>query len=319
MRIEFAKGYEYIPHLAKELYNVQYRGGGVSDIFRHEEIDGPALASRFNEGDDVPAAVIRLGYTKNVQVYRIGEAVSVSWHLRHHNKYPEMMQAIFKLGARVAERMELDLTHRFTFATVTSYTDKDGTSVTTTSGDTLAMLSTAHTITGSSSTYRNRLANNPALSIGSLESAESIGAQQMIDNGGVRVFPRYDTIVVGTDATQQNIAYKIVNSVSPRDESNANVANPYMKKYRVLILKYMDSLASGAYDSTKNKYWFLVDSMNSGLVCDVTENPHITAPTPGGNGDNFWNENWTFKATATYGIELLQPRGVIGSTGDGVA
>jgi hypothetical protein len=302
--------------VAKQLYEVRDVGGGVGDIFRVEEIDGPALASRFNEGEDIPNAVIRLGYSKNVQVYRIGESVSITWHLRHHGKYPEMMQAIYKLGARVAERVELDLTHRVTFASATSYTDKDGTTVATTCGDGYQLAYTAHTITGSSSTFRNRLSNNPALAIGALEAAESIGAQQMIDNSGVRVFPRYDTIVVGTDATQQNIAFKIINSISPQDETNSNVANPYQKKYKVLVLRYLDSSASGAYNSSYNKIWALVDSSNSGLYCYVTENPHITAPTAGGYGDNFWNENWTFKATACYGIEALQPRGIIWSSGD---
>lgn len=291
----------------------------MGDIFRVEEVDGPGLASRFTEGGDIPNAQINLGYSKNIQVYRIGESIVITWWLRHHGKYPEMMENVRKVGEAVAERMELDLTHRFTFATVTSYTDKDGNTVTTTGGDGFQMLYTLHTITGTSDTYRNRIATNPAFSIGALESAESIGSQQMIDNAGRRVFPRYDVIMTGTDATQQNLIQKVINSVSPRDEVNSGVTNPYQKKYRMLVLKFLDSTAASVYDSTKNKYWFLVDSSNTGLYCYVTENPHMTSPTPGGAGDNFFNENWTFKATATYGIELLQARGIIGSTGDGTA
>lgn len=318
-KIEFKKGFEYIKPAARQLYTVRQMGGGVGDVFRVEEIDGPALAARFTEGNDVPTSQINLGYSKNIQMYRIGQSVVITWWLRHHGKYPEMMENVRKLGEAVAERMELDLTHRFTFATVTSYTDNDGNTVATTAGDGLAMLSTVHTVTGVSTTYRNRIANNPALSIGALESAESIGSQQMIDNAGRRVFPKYDTIVTGTDATQQNIAMKIINSVSPRDESNAGVMNPYEKKYKMLVLKFLDSAADSTYNSAKNKYWFLVDSSNTGLYLYVTENPHMTAPTPGGAGDNFFNENWTFKATAAYGLELLQARGIIGSSGDATA
>lgn len=319
VKIEFKKGFDYVAPAARQLYTVRNVGGGMGDIFRVEELDGPGLAKRFNEGEDIPNEVINIGYSKNVQVYRIGEAITITWHLRHHGRYPEMMDAVRKCGMGVAERMELDLTHRFTFATVTSYTSMDGLTISTTAGDGLAMLSTAHTVTGVSTTYRNRIATNPAFSIGALEAAESIGSQQMIDNAGRRVFPKYDTIVTGTDATQQNIIQKVINSTSPRDESNAGVMNPYEKKYKMLVLKFLDSTATSAYDSTKNKYWFLVDSSNTGLYCYVTENPHITAPTPGGAGDNFFNDNWTFKATATFGIELLQARGIIGSTGDGVA
>lgn len=319
VKIEFKKGFEYIKPAARELYSVVQKGGGVGDIFRVEEVDGPGLAARFNEGSDIPNDVINLGYSKNIQMYRIGLSIPITWWMRHHGKYPEMMQNVYKVGEAVAETMELDLTHRFTFATVTSYVNKDGITVSTTAGDTNQMLYTAHTVTGVSATYRNRLANNPALSIGALEQAMSIGAQQMIDNAGRRVFPKYDTIVLGTDATQQNIAMKIINSISPRDESNSGVSNPYQNKFKTLILKFLDSTATSAYDSTKNKYWFLVDSSNTGLFCYVTENPHVTSPTPGGAGDNFFNEDWTFKSTATYGIELLQARGIIGSTGDGTA
>jgi hypothetical protein len=291
----------------------------MGDIFRVEEVDGPGLASRFLEGADVPNAQINLGYSKNIQVYRIGESIVITWWLRHHGKYAEMMENVRKLGEAVAERMELDLTHRFTFATATSYTDKDGNTVTTTAGDSLAMLSTVHKVTGVSTTYRNRVATNPQFSSGALEAAENIGNQQMIDNAGRRVFPKYNCIVTGSDVVQQHIIQKVINSTSPREEINSNVINPHRNKYSMLVLKFLDSDATSAYDSTKNKYWFLVDTSNTGLYCYVTENPHMTSPTPGGAGDNFFNENWTFKATATYGIELLQARGIIGSTGDGTA
>jgi hypothetical protein len=318
-KIEFKKGYEYIQPVARQLYNVRQVGGGMGDIFRVEEIDGPGLASRFTEGADVPNGQINLGYSKNVQVYRIGESIVITWWLRHHGKYAEMMENVRKLGEAVAERMELDLTHRFTFATATSYSDKDGNTVSTTGGDGLAMLSTSHTVTGVSSTYRNRVAGNPQFSAGALEAAENIGNQQMIDNAGRRVFPRYDTIVTGSDVVQQHVIQKVINSLAPVDALNSNVMNPHRNKYKLLVLKFLDSTATSVYDSSKNKYWFLVDSSNTGLYCYVTENPHMTAPTPGGAGDNFFNENWTFKATSTYGIELLQPRGIIGSTGDGTA
>lgn len=319
VKIEFKKGFDYIKPAARQLYKVDQVGSGMGDIFRVEEIDGPGLAARFTEGADVPNDQINLGYNKNIQVYRIGKSIVITWWLRNHGKYAEMMENVYKVGQSVAERIELDLTHRFTFSAVTSYVDNDGNTVTTTAGDGLAMLSTAHTVTGIGSTYRNRIATNPALSTGSLESAESIGAQQMIDNAGRRVFPHYDCIVTGTDATQQNIAMKIINSISPRDESNSGVMNPYQNKYRLLVLKFLDSLATSLYDSTKNKYWFLIDTSNTGLYMKVTENPHVTSPTPGSNGENFFNDNWTFKATATYGLELLQARGIVGSTGDGTA
>ena len=82
-----------------------------------------------------------------------------------------MSKALRSLGEATRQRMELDLTHRFTFGTATSYTDLDGETVSTTVGDGLALFSASHTVPDSSTTYRNIVANNPVFSRGGLEAA----------------------------------------------------------------------------------------------------------------------------------------------------
>jgi hypothetical protein len=45
--------------------------------------------------------------------------------MRIANKNPDVVQRIINVAKTVPSRMELDLTHRITFGTATSYVDRD--------------------------------------------------------------------------------------------------------------------------------------------------------------------------------------------------
>ena len=109
------------------------------------------------------------GYTKTLTSYRVADDIGITYEMRTQNKYPDVVRRLTNLSSQGFNRRELDLTHRITFGTATSYMDMDGRTIDTTVGDTLALFSTAHTLKGSSATYRNRLANNPQVSRGSIE------------------------------------------------------------------------------------------------------------------------------------------------------
>jgi len=61
-------------------------------------------------------------------------------------------------------REDLNLSMFISFGTATSYTDMDGQTVDVSTGDSLAPFYSAHTLTGSTTTFRTILANNPAFS-----------------------------------------------------------------------------------------------------------------------------------------------------------
>src|SRR4030043_2391989 len=138
------------------------------------EIDTNEYLSYKGEGDQAARGKVQQGYSKTMTSYRVAENVGISYEMRTQNKYPEVTNALLAAGRKGANTMDLDLSHRITFGTATSYTDRDGRTIDTATGDTFQLFYTLHTLKGSSTTYRNRLANNPQLSKGALEGMERL-------------------------------------------------------------------------------------------------------------------------------------------------
>jgi hypothetical protein len=266
------------------------------------------------------AGAIAPGYYKNVTPLRRSYSLALTWQFLYTNKYPDTVSRIMQeAGESIAYGLELDLTHPFTFGTATTYTDRDGRTVDISSGDGLALFYALHTLTNSSTTYRNILAGNPQLSAGALEAAENILNQQIYDNSGNRRPMRADTLVTASDATTYHVAIKLARSTAQLDAPNAGVVNVYQGKYRVVQAMWLDSTATGVVDTTKSKYWMLVNTRVPGAYLYVLENPTVTMPTEANGGLDFFTENRTAKATAMYEPVVLDPRAYIFSDGLGTA
>lgn len=314
--VKWREGFSRVPLVAKSLYDVSMSDELTSE---HSSMDGFTFARRKPESDDYFKQNPTQNYSKTMTKYRIGIAADITWEMRKYDKYREISKVLSGLGEEVAQRMELDLTHRLTFATATSYTDMDGETVSTTVGDGLALLSTAHTVRGSSTTYRNRIANNPAFSRSGLEAGEKLFATQMIDSNGNKVVVKPDTIITTDDPSTTNTVKEFLNSTASPAVSNSGVVNVYESKYKHLVLPYLATTGVGAYDSTKDTLWFLANVGHTDAVCEISEMPHMVSPSPGGNGEDFDNDDWKFKASAAYGIEIVDPKWIVGSTGDSAA
>ena len=307
------KGYERVNLVAKQVYDVRQSNLLTTE---HSSMDGFTFARRKEEGDDYFQENPTQNYAKTMTKYRVGKQATITWEMRKYDKYREISRVLMGLGADSAQRMELDLTHRLTFATATAYTDFDGISVTTTVGDGLALLSTAHTVTGSSTTFRNRVANNPAFSRSGLEAAETLFATQMIDSNASKIVVRPDTIITAQDPSTENTVREFLNSTASLATSNSGNVNVYQGKYRHLVLPYLATTSTGARDSTKEALWYLAALSHTDAVLEISEMPHMIAPSPGGNGEDFDNDDWKFKGSAAYGIEIIDPKWIVGSTGD---
>lgn len=293
----------------------------TGDRKRYSEIDTETFASVKPEGDDAAKAHVQYGYEKDCIMRRFAREIDITWEMRRLNKKPEVMTKLQSLNHFVPNRLELDLTHRFTFGTATSYTDVDGYTVDTTVGDTLALISSVHTLRASSSTYSNVITGNPTFSKGGLEIAESIANTNILSNFGERRVMQFNWIVSGDDPTTVNDIKQFLNSTADVDQNNPSVTNVYYKKYMHLVLPYMATTASGAYDSTKAKYWGIVAAGQgqSGwqAYLSVWEAPNLRTPATGNNGEDFHNDNWSYGCRGAYGICAVTGRGVIWSTGAG--
>lgn len=315
-RKEFIKGPEMVGEFARQLYMESPYEGGESKRF--DEVDVETYADDKDEGADAVQANAAVGYNVTMTYQRIAKEIVITWEMRTYNRYRQAGALVTNLAHFCPQRRELDLTHRLTFVSSTSYTNLSGNTVTTTGGDGLAIASTSHTLSESSSTWSNRLSGDPAFSKGGLEAAEELANTNILSNYGERRTMRFNTIVSGDDPNTVNTIKEYINSTADVTGSNSGVFNVYRNKYRHLVLPQLATTAVGAYDSTKKRWWFLAaigngagQSWNAYLT--IVEPARLKVPMEGNNGEDVHNDNWTFGARHTYGMAIVSGRGLIAS------
>lgn len=284
------------------------------------EIDLEEYASRKGESNQANRARVQQGYTKIGTLYRIAKDIGISYELRTQGKYFEIKEKLTNLGKLAPNRIDLDLAHRIGFGTATSYTDQDGVSVDTTIGDTLALFSTAHTLRGSSTTFRNRLANNPQLSRGSLESMEKMRVENTYNQFGQKMTITDDILWTTDDPNTVNTAKELLRSTSNPTQNNNGVVNAYQNKYRHVVLPRVATDKDGAPDSTKAKYWGVASSEMSTLYLGMHEEPRLKKPPmEGSNAEEFSTDDWNFGVRAGYMIVAVSAAWIGFSSGDATA
>ena len=302
----------------KSLYDVQ-TGNEINGYL--SSLDGFSPARDWEENDDLPYLSLTQNYRKEWDTFSIGGMEKISWKMRMADRYGEIKDRIRGLAKSAAERMTYDLTHRFTYAASTSYTNTDGRSVSITAGDAFQWAYSAHTVPGSSTTYRNRVSGNPVLSKTGLEAAETLFFTQMIDDNG---FPKPrvpDTLVVFNDSNTINTAREYLNSTAAPDSANSGVLNTYKGRYRLVVLTYGAIPVSGtgyAYSSTYAKYWFLMDSTNKRNKLIITKEPQLLDMN-NPEAKDFETQDWKFGNMADYVTVVLDGKSMVLSSGDGTA
>lgn len=315
LTIKWTKEYADFPKAASVLYNVESTDVDTGDI---SGLDGISIAKKKREGADFSFLSLTQNYRKTWTTYEIGGEIKITWNMRRYAKYNEINRAITGMARSAAKRMEVDMTHRLTFANSTSYTDLDGDSIATTVGDGLALLSTVHTVPGSATTFRNRVANNPILSKGGLEAAEKLFATQMIDTNGELTFQEPTHLVITNDPNTVNTANEYLKSYADPTAAHAGVTNVYEGKYTLVILPYLATTAAAALDTTKSKYWFLMNSNHKDAYMKVGQEPTFITPADNG-GKDFETMDWKYANFASYALVWVDPRFIVGSLGDGSA
>lgn len=320
--ILWARGYMSVPQAARGsgLFKEVAIPNLTGNTRTFSEIDLEEYASKKSESDQSARARIQQGYSKTGTLYRVAKDIGISYEMRSYGKYNEMTEKLVNLGKLAPNRLDLDLTHRLTFGTATSYTDMDGDSVDISIGDTLALFSTSHTLRGSSTTFRNRLANNPQFSPGALESMETMRKQNTYNQFGEKMVMRDDIIWHADDPNTNRAVAETLRSSSNNTQSNPGVINTFSGKYRDVILPRLDTTAVGANDSTKSKYWGTASSEMSTAYLGMNEEAHLKAPTGNGtNAEEFSTDDWNFGVRAGWMIVVVSAGWIGFSSGDGAA
>ena len=301
------------------IFNVSPIPNNTGNTREFSEIDLEEYADNKGESAQAARAKKQQGYSKIMTKKRVAKDIGISYEMRTENKAPEVVRRLTNLGKLATNRMDLDLAHRITFATATSYTDKNGDTVDVSLGDGLALASTAHTVRGSSTTYRNRLANNPRLSKGSLQGMRRLCVEETINQFGEKVARDFDVLWTTDDPEDIDTAAEILRSTAGLNALNSGVVNVDQARYKHAILPRVATTPAGAVDSTKQHYWGLASTSDSQAHLGIWEEARMKSPAVGNNGEDFATDDWNFGTRAGYGIVIVSGAWFKFSSGDGTA
>lgn len=284
------------------------------------EIDLEEYATEKNESNQAARARVQQGFTKIGTLKRVAKDIGISYEMRTQGKYMDIKSKLTNLGKLVPNRMDLDLTHQLTFGTATTYTNLDGRVVDIAIGDTKALFATDHTLRGSSTTFRNRLANNPQVSRGALEAMEKMRLENTFNQFGEKMTIPADIIWYGDDPNTSNTIDELMKSTSNVDQNNPGVINVNQSKYRKVRLPRLATTAVGGVDATKAKFWGLASSEMSTAFLGVHEEARLkTPPADGKSNEEFSTDDWDFGTRGGYMTVIVSAGWISFSSGDAEA
>lgn len=317
---QFSHQKDMIQPAAAQLFIQEDLTSWGSDTKRYDEVDTETFAKLKRQGENALRGRSGVGYNKTMTARRYALEINVSWEFRRYSQQyaGRVKDDLYRMNHYIPQRFDLNLSHVFTFATSTAYTDMDGESINVAVGDALSLSNAAHLLAFSATTYRNRIASDPAFSQGALESAESLFVSDILSNFGERRVLTPNIIVTSDDPTTVRAVRQVLNSTADVDAAHAGVENTNKGKYRHVVLPWLASTATGGRDATKKRWWFLVAAYGNPsnswqAYYGVFENANMKTPASGNNGEDFSNDDWLYGVRGSMGQTVLSAKGLVGS------
>lgn len=314
---KFEKALVSIPGTMKEsgfviVETVPEMSGGTR---RHKEVPhSEQYASYKAEGGQIVSTSVQQGYYKDTTAKEFAKGIDITYKMRKLNKQREIYNAMSFIANVYPNREDLNLSAFFSFGTAASYTDQDGRTVDISTGASQSLWNTAHTLTGSTTTYRNRLANNPQFSEGALENMEDLARTEIYSNLGEQVTIDFDVLWTTDKPQLVNAARRLLQATSQVSAPNQGIPNVYRAKYRHVVLRRADMNAAGVKDSTKAAYWGLASTSASTFHHDIYATPEMRTPSAGNNGEDIETLDWTFKVIGMHDSCVVTGRGFLFSS-----
>ncbi len=315
---KFQKALMEVPQVLKNSSIVVKEPMGYNQgVFKRfaERVTADTYSSKRAEGADSKVAKVQYGYEKDLQIQTRTKQISITKLMRDAGKNREIKDLVDVLTRTIPSGIELDLSHRLTFAWSTSYADRDGETVSTTVGNGLALISASHTLTGSATTYSNQIPSNPAFSKTALIAAEKLAVENTYDNLWVKKALTFNTIITTDDPDTCNAVKELLNATADTATSNSGTFNVYKNSYVHVKAPLIATDANGWVDTNKRKYWFLTATEASDFYYSELNAPYIVKPEEA-NGKDISSENWTYVAWGDYGIAIVSGRWIKGSKWD---
>jgi len=275
-----------------------------------DEYDGEMYARTKIESGNARRVSATKGWSKTITMKRIASEVVISWELRNLGKDQEIIRRITSLSHFCPQRFALDLTHVFTFSNATSYTDMDGETIDLTMGYTTdtALVDSTHDLTGSTDTYSTVITGTPYFSKGAFQIARERAKTQTKDNYGKIVLKNFNTVVTGNDPVTLDEVDILKKSPTDPSQINPGVINSYSGSFMHVILPRLATTATGAYDSTKEKWWFYIAANEWLGYYGIWEQANMTTPDIDSH-----NDDWSVGTRMSYGIGVVTGSGFLAS------
>ncbi len=313
VRREWATNPARVTPMAKQLFQFDPIGNSRGSEKLYQEYDTQTFARFKGEGANVSKAQAGTGFSKLARLQRYGVEIDITFEERMYNQYESVRTKITDLSGFGAQRQEIDLTHRLTFSTATSYVNMDGQTVDISTGETsaTALASATHALAFTSVTYNNIITGSPVFSEANLAIAELVGATQSYNNYGEKRVYNFNKLFIADYPAVRNLARQILQSDAQISAPNAEVINVYKAKYDLVVLPYLASTATGAYDSAKKNYWGLVAAGQWNCYLAEWEAENLLTPTPGNNLVDSHSDVWTYGVRIGYSIACVSARGLL--------
>jgi len=257
------------------------------------------------EGSDYSTRVINQGDTLSLNAVKRGDAATITEDLVDGNKYREIGKKLTNLGGSLFRKRALDATHvGFTFAFSTSYTDAEGNTVTNAvAKGSEAIYADTHTM-GDGSTFDNLQGTPSPLGESTLRTMQALTIDFLDENGlPVTAWGTSGDLVLwtGFDTSMDHAAYRLTTQDWNYQSSNRDIST-FKGVFRHVKLAYMATTATGNRDSTKSKYYGILDM---GLMKDGAIFANHTMPTPDGPFTDIYNGGMLWRSKTRYDIGYI--------------
>lgn len=284
----------------------------VADLYDSDDLDqfnrdyGNIADSGFghslSENSDYITRVNNQGDTLSVSVVKRGDAQTITEDLVDGLKYREIRAKLTGLGMSLFRTAARDGTHvGYTFGFSSSYTDMDGNTITNAvAKGSEALWANTHTM-ADASTFDNLQADTP-IGEANLRSLQDL-TTAFVDENGQKVSWKTGVkfLVHGDDTGMSHAAMRLTEQDWNYSSTNRDM-NVFRGAYKDMTLFYLDTLADGSIDSTKGKYYFIV---NQNLLMESAIMAWHTRPTPRGPFEDSYNGGMLYRSKARYDIGFI--------------
>jgi len=257
------------------------------------------------EGADYSTRTINQGDTLSLTVIKRGDAATITEDLVDGNKYREIGKKLTNLGASLFRTRARDATHvGFTYSPSTSYTDAEGNTVTNAvAKGSEALYADTHTM-GDGSTFDNLQGTPSPLGESTLRTLQDLTVDFLDENGiPVSTWGTSGDLVLWTsfDVSMDHAAYRLTEQDWNYNSSNRDIST-FKGVFRHVKLAYLATTATGARDTTKEKFYGILDMA---LMKDGAIFGDHTLPTPDGPFTDMYNGGMLWRSKSRYDIGFI--------------